>query len=48
MTDFNIRRRLAEDGQTPEEIDEAMSTLAEAQHDQRRDREAEEHFEKNL
>lgn len=42
MTEFNIRRRLAEDGQSPEEIEELLSELANQYNDDDRDRRAEE------
>lgn len=44
MTDFSIRRRLAEDGQSPEEIEALLSELAEQRNDQDRDDRAEQHY----
>jgi len=41
MTEFNIRRRKAEDGQSPDEIEDAIREIAEQRFDERRDREAE-------
>ena len=42
MTDFNIRRRLASDGQTDQEIDDLLSERAEQRFDEERDSHAEE------
>ena len=44
MTEFNIRRRLAEDGQSPEEIEELISEIANQRNDDDRDRDVEEFY----
>lgn len=44
MTDYNIRRRLAEDGQTDREIEQLFDEIAEQRSDEQRDCEAEEHY----
>lgn len=44
MTEFNIRRRLAEDGKSPDEIEELFDEIAEQRNDERRDQDAEEHY----
>ena len=41
MTDFNIRRRLIEDGASEYEAEEALMELAERANDDARDREGE-------
>ena len=48
MTEFNIRRRLAEDGQSPEEIEELLGEIAEQRSDEERDRRAEEIYQERL
>ena len=45
MTDFNIRRRVANDDMTLEEANELLAELADHKRDQQRDRDAEEHYE---
>ena len=42
MTESNIRRRLAENGNSPDEIEEALDEIAEQRNDEQRDRDAEE------
>ena len=44
MTEFNIRRRLAEDGQSPDEIEQCFDEIAEQRSDEDRDRQVEEHY----
>ena len=44
MTNFNLRRRLADEGYSAEEIDEALSEEAERRNDDRRDRDLEESY----
>lgn len=46
MTDFNIRRRVAKDDMTREEVNELLAEMADHKRDEQRDRDAEEHFDK--
>ena len=43
MTEYNIRRRLIEDGESEYDIDERLAAVAEQRSDEARDRAAEEH-----
>jgi hypothetical protein len=44
MTDFNIRRRLIDEGRTSEEIEALFDDVAEQRGDEYRDLQAEEHY----
>lgn len=46
MNDFTIRRRLAEDGMSKDDVEELLSAMAEQRNDEARDRAAEEQLEK--
>ena len=45
MNDFTIRRRVANDDMTHEEVNELLTELADHKRDEQRDRDAEKHFE---
>lgn len=44
MNDFNIRRRLIEDGESEHDVEELLSGMAEQRNDDARDRAAEDHY----
>ena len=44
MTDFNIRRRLIDEGQSDTEIEELLGEVAEQRIDEYRDQQAEDHY----
>ena len=45
MTDSNLRRRLANDGMSPAEVEDMLCDLTNQRNDEARDRAAEKHFE---
>ena len=48
MSDFSIRRRLLEDGETESAIAERIAEMADHKRDEQRDRDAEEHFKEKV